>query len=58
MRHIVEFDSLSGSWAVVDTESAGLVISFHTTQGEAQFAAMAEENRWPSRFPEVVSRAA
>ena len=58
MRHIVEFDPFSRSWAVVDTQSAGLVISFHATQGEAQFAARAEERNWPSRFAEVVTRAA
>ena len=58
MRHIVEYDAETMRWAVVDTESAHLVISLHATVGAAQSAAATEEHDWPSRNPMVLVRAA
>jgi|GEM_PF-5020422 len=49
MRHIVLFDETTADWAVVDTQSSNLVISFHRTQGAAKAAAAREEQNWPSR---------
>lgn len=49
MRHIVVHDPDFADWAVVDTESAHMVISFHRSRNAAVNAATVEERDWPSR---------
>ena len=51
MRHIVMYDPDMPGWAVVDTEAAHLVISFHETRRDARKAAEAEESNWPAHAP-------
>lgn len=58
MRHIVEYDAETMRWAVIDTESAHLVISLHATRSAAQIAAVTEERDWPSHHPAVLVQAA
>lgn len=58
MRHIIVFDEEATGWAVVDTQSANMVISYHHTRGAAKAAANTEEKNWPSRFPTSINRAA
>ncbi|MCG8511320.1 MAG: hypothetical protein MI741_19050 [Rhodospirillales bacterium] len=48
MRHIVVYDRDSAGWAVVDTESAHLVISLHDSRYAAASAAVLEERNWPA----------
>ncbi len=48
MRHIVVFDPEAAGWAVVDTESAHMVVSFHQTRQSAKAAAASEEEAWPA----------
>ncbi|MBT3358171.1 MAG: hypothetical protein HN403_00915 [Rhodospirillales bacterium] len=48
MRHIVVFDPEAIGWAVVDTESAHMVVSFHESRQSAKAAAANEEQSWPA----------
>lgn len=48
MRHIVLYDPEQPAWVVIDTESAHMVVSFHTTRHDAKVAADTEEADWPS----------
>jgi len=48
MRHIVIFDPEAIGWAVVDTESAHMVVSFHQSRQSAKAAAANEEKSWPA----------
>jgi hypothetical protein len=58
MRHIVVHDPDFPGWAVVDTESAHLVISFHDSRNAAVLAAMNEERNWPAHRRSYQAKAA
>ena len=49
MRHIIVHDPVIGGWLVVDTQSAHMVVSIHSTRSAASRAAAAEEREWPKR---------
>ena len=49
MRYSVVYDDLVAQWAVVDTRSAGLVITVHGDKEAAVAAAEREEKTWPAR---------
>lgn len=58
MRHIVVYDPEALGWAVVDTESAHMVVSFHESRKTAKAAAASEEHTWPAHRETTSARAA
>ena len=47
MRYSVVYDDLVAKWAVVDKQSAGMVVAFHDHEDTARDAAEYEEKTWP-----------